>query len=84
MLTLEDNPSIQSSSDMKSSITVLNNGNGHQQTVYMSKLKTRVQQIRESLEEFAAEVEIISQLNYASAPANIQLHLAIQTFIDGL
>lgn len=59
-------------------------GDGHLQTVYRSQLKARVQRSGESLQEFAAGVEQLSQLAYVSAPTDIQQHLATQAFIDGL
>ena len=55
-------------------------GDEHLRQVFAAQLKTRIQKVGESLQEFEADVKKMVQLAYAEAPPTIQERLATETF----
>ncbi|KAJ3649083.1 hypothetical protein Zmor_020845 [Zophobas morio] len=59
-------------------------GDEHLKKVFVAQVKTRIQKVGESLQEFAADVKKLVRLAYTEAPQTIQERLVTETFVDGI
>ncbi|GBN08212.1 hypothetical protein AVEN_94007-1 [Araneus ventricosus] len=59
-------------------------GDSHMTQFYRTELKTRRQKPGESLQELAADVELLMSLAYAECPLDVRESLAAQYFVDAI